>query len=766
MKLLLDAIAADVERARLPGPVRDLLEAEQRHLGPKVDRRKLGGEDEPGLDPRLLPRARSVFQLPSYWAKASVTISPGASPLVRTTFLRGGKTLCLVHPLAEGQPRRCAVELFATPTASIRTLLVWRADRPDQPFFAKLSLPVVLGGERRTLHADVAAACVRRSTLLSAFKGQGLIPLPETLAVDAPTGAFLVRELAPGLRLLPWFALPKHDARKLLRAFLDAWMTSAIAHGWTPDAHAQNLLVERTTGRFFVRDLEDVSIDLPFIAAAHPKLRKLAAALDPRDEENGLEQSLHGYFLNGPAWAMRAKKAFLDLLPVREARGCRAWVETEREKRLPRPALPPKLKGWLRLEQRVNAQRRSPRHFAKVDLRVIPERFRPSSEPVFRLPYFEVPRRQMRVREDDVPQTLRKALFVGDRVRCFFHPMMAEAHALDLAQHPQGRELFWATPTASPRSLVVWPDGKPGSAFGLKLSLDVELLRLNRLIEAGKLERAVAVSGCLPPEAFREPISIRQRDKSWGSIGRTLPRDMRGFVPGFSLSFRNTDAIIAPLVKTFARLAFGEGLIPDLHQQNVLFHRGQVVVRDLDAFKTDLELRWRRGKSLEPFTRSEGTLAQLKLDVGSSAYDEAWSRSLRTEWTWLAQHTAGRPIRRHLESTFDQRILEEAARWLGRQVVEDELRHIRGNLRFRGEPRYSLNAMIHAWKLRQPAIAANVSAALRRRYQQLLAKGRATKPLDRTDRVVSKGGVLVAVDREGRPRGFAIDERVVRTLVW
>lgn len=731
-----------------------LLDAEQRPRRPLVDPRRIAAGVVPSIDPRFLPQARTVFHLAATWRRVAV-VDGGASGWLTSALVRGSRALCFEHPLV----REGRSGFLGTPTASIRTLLAWPEARPDRPFFLKLPVALELGGQGRAFDAAQAAQCVRRSALIRAFGGRGLQVVPETLAL----GASIVRELPPRTRLLPWFAIRRAAPRPLIRGFLRAFLTSAVEHGWAPDAHAQNLLVDQASGRFFVRDFEDVGVDLPFIAAAHPRLAARCRALDPRMESDfadQLEASLHGYFLGGPVFALGARQVFFEELAaltkadVRAPRAFRDWVLEQRERQLRAPAPPARLRRWLWLEQKVNRRARDPRRFAPVDLGAIPPRFRPEARPVFRLPYLPVPRAHVRVSTAaGVPVALRSALLDPTCARVFFHPMMAEAHALDAAQHGLGLDVFWATPTASPRSLVVWPDGRPAAAFGLKVSLPVALLNLDRRIGRGKLERAVAVSGCLARAPgvphLAEPIAIRLGDGAWGSIGRVLPR--RPGVPGFALFARRRPArawvegtLFPALARAFGALAFGEGLIPDLHQQNVLWREGAVVVRDLDACKTDLELRWRRGKTFAPFARARGTLAELKLDLGGSHFDEAWEHGLRADWLWLAG--GGRALGDRLDAL----MLAEAQRWLGPRVVNAELLRA-------GRTRFSLNAMVHAWKQRQPAVtgARGDPASFRR----LAIRGRATVPaLPRGARVFRDGPLLIAAQADGRPTGFALIE--------
>lgn len=707
-----------------------LLDDEQRNRRPHVDPSRIAAGVAASVPPRFRPEARTVFRLAASWRRVPVT-DGGAAPWLRRLLVRKDAALCFAHPLG-GEGRSA---FFGTPTASIRTLLAWHERRPERPFFLKLPVSAELGGERRDFHADDAARCVRRSALIRAFGPRGLQVMPETLAL----GASIVRELPARTRLVPWFALGER-ARPLIRPFLRAWLVSAIAHGWAPDAHAQNVLYAPGQRRFYVRDFEDVGVDLAFIAAAHPRLRPQWRALDPRAESDfpeQLETSLHGFFLGGPVWALGAAELFFHELraltgaEVRDPRAFRDWVLERRERRLRPPTPPARLMRWLRDEQTKNPRDRDPKHFARVDLSAIPERFRPERRPVFRLPWVSVPRAQACMRG----HARLPGFFAGAHVRCFFHPMMTDAHALDLAQHGPGLDVFWATPTASPRSLVVWPDGQPERAFGLKVSIDVALLGLNRLIAPGKLERAVAVSACLARSGaphLPEPISVRLADAAWGSIGRALDADPG--VPGFSVT--NARAHWPALVKAFARLAFGEGLLPDLHRQNVLFRHGQAVVRDLDAFKTDLELRWRRGKTLAPFARARGTLADLKLDLGSSHYDEAWGHGLRAEWAWRGGKTAARQL--------DALLIAEARAWLGDAVVDDERARA-------GRTGFSLNAIVQAWKQRQPRPTGPAGDPAE--YRRLARAGRATAPL--AGRVIRDGPLRISL---GPRLGFALAE--------
>jgi IucA / IucC family len=619
-----------------------------------------------------------VFELPSFWvdARRLSVHEADPAPAIRAQLFAGRRALFFVHPLAldhyrrwlNGAPR--GPRYWAAASSSTRTVFAWGKGKA---FFAKLSLPFSFASERREVTAERATDAVAATRALRRLRG-GLRILPETLGLvprDSELGGYLVREL-PREKLTPWFALARPERH--LAPFLRAWMTSAIEHGWVADVHSQNVLFG--AGQYWVRDLDSVWLTDP--------------------ELEGARTSLHTYFLGGPA--RRHRGAFFRALErhagpaARDADAFAHWLEDQRHARRKAPRPPARVRRWLRLEQTANPRSRDPKRFAPISLSALPERARPENQPVWRLPYFEAPLGRVRVHGSARP----RALFTRGGVRVFFHPLMAEQYALDVLEYGAGRETFWATPTASPRSVVVWNDRQ---LFGLKLSLDVELLGLTRLVEDSKLTRAVAVSKVLRGvRVLREPVSVATEDKKFGFIYRALPPDVGQLRPGFSLrlSYRLLDEKVFPaLVDAFARLAFGQGLIGDLHQQNVLFTpRYELVLRDLDSFKTDPELRAKRG-----LATPEG----MKLDP--RAYHRAWADELRAEWMHLAMKATPKAVHHRLWERLDQLLLSAAERHLGNEVVAGERAHLAKqgwqgatHPRNPSEPLYSIEAMVKAWK--------------------------------------------------------------------
>jgi len=889
---LLSTDAAATARARLPRSLQLWLDAEQTRVTRDVDQRLVQRGDVSAIAEAYRPEARRVFVLATRWVAAEsmrVTAARPIAPGLQRRFRSRGRWLFLAHPLAIEQPRRwfsrapAGPLLYAAATSSTRSVLTWSPDPRWPPFFAKLSLPVEVGGVVRCVSETEAVTCVGLTQLLTPLteRGAGLHLLPEPLSMvplqSATPGGYIVRSIPRSVLtgrtvLLPWFALTHPERgggdgrlpalarrartdlrsfalRKLLRPFLRAWLTSALEQGWCAEVHAQNLLVEldprgRLTGRFFVRDLEGCYADLGFIERAHPRLAKAVRALpyvrnvaddyDQLEQAHGAALSLHTHFRSGPIWHLeRACRRWARRGLIAEPRFQRAgwwrsfctelatqiadptdapasavvrsadrfaqWLLDQRQRRLPRPAIPAPLARWLEREQTANERARDPQLFAPISALPLPGRFDPAQRPIWPLEYLEIPIDDVAIAQHRPGAAVRRALFSDRRghrcVRFFVHPWSREQYALDVARWGLQRGQFWATPTASIRSLAVWSKRDPRLCFGLKLSIDVEIQRIRRVVKTSKLARAIALTAVFDAmpraqrrhhgvDVLREPLTLRLTGQEHGTIVRELAPDMQSLVPGFSLfaarpgnrpplaielAGRGVDAarlvdwliesLWKPLVRVSSYLMFGQGLIGDLHQQNVLFEcdrrgelTGRLVLRDLDSFKTDLELRRRRGRTVQPYLEAGAagaTSADLKLDDSTCWYDEAWSRELRAEWvylatrlchTWAARLGGAAAVRsalagRRLWAAFDRLLLTAAAAYLGDDVVVAELIRLR---RGRGRPAalpsaaqiraqrragaraaavlatihdallvdprtprlplYSLNAMVHVWK--------------------------------------------------------------------
>ncbi|MEW5849355.1 MAG: IucA/IucC family protein [Myxococcota bacterium] len=878
----LDEPSAAAARALLPPTVRAWLEAEQRHVTRQVDPRLLDAGSVESVPRELRPEGGRTWVLPTRWLpeRDVRTWDAGLSTSLRRRFFRstteGREVLALLHPLADagaawlrrGKP---GPRLVASATSSTRTVLVWSPGGEGAPFFAKLSLPRMVAGEPRGLSAAEIASSVGKTRLLTLWRGRRLGFLREPLGVapreDSPSG-FLVREiprevLTGRCALVPFFALTELRAG-FLRPFLDAFLECAVELGAVAEAHAQNLLVELgprggLTGRFWFRDLEGVSFDLAHLEQASARARKLVAELpvvrnraddyDALDHRHAVQQSLHTFFVGGPlhrvarltgrSWRKDFDHALHDAMrriddnapPVRDGETLWRWLEGVRWRRRRPQRMPRSLRRWLHREQNVNDRVRHPRLFAPLDLRGLPEHLDPRASPVFELEAILVPADEVDVQPRELPPEMRRHLLVQRRgrsyVRFHIHPAAREEYALDVAQYGLERGVHVATPTASPRSLVVWSRTERLRPFGLKLSLDVEIQRISRLLRTSKLERARTVTRALDEipasrlravgvSFLREPVTLRLRHRNHGTIVRELPASMDHLVPGFSLFAREgqerpllrsmcrneeefagfvVENVFRPVVRAAAFLAFPQGLLADLHQQNVLFEtdrrgrlNGRIVVRDLDSVKVDVDARLRRGLSMRPWAQAHGTSEDLKFRDTARWYDDVFGKQVRAEWVFLGERLLGRRMP-SLWRAMDRLIIDAAAEHLGLEVVVAELRYVleRGSARWIPEleqvasrqdlaslltrmpanacldrrelerPLYSVNAMVHAWR-RQNRWEPRARPASRTELAALVKQGRST--VERVPRnAVSyhwHDDVLVASRGDGMPVAYAL----------
>lgn len=349
--------------------------------------------------------------------------------------------------------------------------------------------------------------------------------------------------------------------------------------------------------------------------------------------------------------------------------------------------IPSDLDPWLELEQVVNA-RSQPDVFVKIDFTELPHEFDPIYRPVFEIGYFEIPEDEAFLRvgaiSKDSQEILRFKKNGEPYLRFFVHPLMERNYKKLMEQYEFVTGEFLATPTASPRSLIIFDKKDPLRRGYMKLSLSVMVSGLRRINSRDKLERAFAVSGIMEeiPESAKselrfdylgEPAVISTGDRGYGNIVRDdferfLAKPRRGYqyVPGFSL-FAKRDGrepiaieawqesgldpikfvrknFIEPLSAVSAYLSFQEGLNGEPHQQNVLFEldskgriTGKLLIRDLDAFKVDPVLRVMKGKSTNSLRVTERPFKMHKLNKGGWYVDETYETYVRAEWSYLLE---------------------------------------------------------------------------------------------------------------------------------
>ena len=316
--------------------------------------------DTSELDRAYLPESNFAIKLDCYWISRRRVhcFIAGEVPLHLKAQLfrtqRGiSEVLLLVHPAAKSMysefirranAKKSITRYYGSPTSSSRTLLVWPAERGNEAFFAKLSLPVMIGDAMRTLSAEVVSRSIGHSMILD--DSANTLPLsfkylPELIGVAPKTlqdAGMIVRgipkEVITGkVSYIPAFALYGHSGRrtpillqlalrsgkdlfsyiddKLLRPFARHWLDLVIYEGFVPEPHAQNLLLEvngrnELTGNFVHRDFEAFYVDLKHRKRAQkhipyplPMVKAIRLNYKQTHFDRRILKSIHSYFQGG-----------------------------------------------------------------------------------------------------------------------------------------------------------------------------------------------------------------------------------------------------------------------------------------------------------------------------------------------------------------------------------------------------------------------------------------------------------------------------------
>lgn len=316
MRLTRSAIGVEMESTVMCAAersLRKLIAFEQRNLW-KPDRFRRGGDDSQ-FDIRYLPESREIFRLPSFWLKRRHLYVYGRKeegeilPGVGHGCGLDGQMLFPVHPVelerylqffehVEAKDSTSdGVDLLATPTSSVRTLLVWRNGHPEAAVFIKFSLCTRMLGDRR-LRRQTVARSIGLSRLVEEsenvlppgmnyfHENLGLIPrlLPDSgviirtiprrilddSAVVAPLFALMGGQSKNQPLLLNLFEVGQSAVALLVDAlfekFARIWVELVFSFGLILEAHAQDLLLLFSqdmvpAGEFYYRDFEGLTVD-------------------------------------------------------------------------------------------------------------------------------------------------------------------------------------------------------------------------------------------------------------------------------------------------------------------------------------------------------------------------------------------------------------------------------------------------------------------------------------------------------------------------
>jgi hypothetical protein len=297
---------------------------------------------------------------------------------------------------------------------------------------------------------------------------------------------------------------------------------------------------------------------------------------------------------------------------------------------------------WIHQEQKLNDRTIGEEDYPIQPNSLAPE-FWPERGPVFWLPEFEAPKQQFRLWQNplgSLPGYLSETL--SYTYSYLVHPFTVEYflnRGLTGARWKEPR--FLATPLASHRSLLVWDPRGNRPPFAVKVSLNRWIGGLNRNLRQKEIRRSVGISTLLagiPQTALArqgirlldDPIGLLPRQTNAGLLVREIPENLgRGeeIVPVFSLLASRAggrprivelvaasgleptawvdEFILRPLIYQAYFLGLTEGLIGEMHEQNILMELRQGLPtkrfwhRDLGGFLVDRDLRRLAGKGFE-----------------------------------------------------------------------------------------------------------------------------------------------------------------------
>lgn len=263
------------------------------------------------------------------------------------------------------------------------------------------------------------------------------------------------------------------------------------------------------------------------------------------------------------------------------------------------------------------------------------QKYKPENGNVFAVKSYWVPQSTVLLFEsahlsEELQKIFIKKVDGKNSVLMLVHPESETFFADFLKDKTQGPQ-FWATSTASSRTLMMWPDGHPETAFLGKLSLNKSIGGVVRTIPAGESARSVGTTEVLflnqdtLPRSFQfmpETLSLIPKGfQRGGMIIREIPADIasgkRKILPLFSLYADRGEEkpllaemiersgedprafvekrILAPFIKQWTELVLTRGISMEPHAQNVLIGLnskglpdGTFTHRDFGGFNMDL----------------------------------------------------------------------------------------------------------------------------------------------------------------------------------
>ena len=300
------------------------------------------------------------------------------------------------------------------------------------------------------------------------------------------------------------------------------------------------------------------------------------------------------------------------------------------------------LANWIHQEQSLNPRTVRPGHYP-IEPTSVPRDFWPEQRPVFWLPEFEAPQGDFRLFHN--PARPLPWYFSGsspDVYSHLIHPLSVQ-YFLDrqLKRARWRTPRFIATPTASHRTLLVWNPKSKARPFVVKTSVNVWIGGLNRNVRLKELRRTVGMSSLFAgiPKAklnrhgvllLDDPVGLLHHQTNAGLLARDAPWRLNPgeeIAPIFSLCASTAgkpprivelvqasgldattwvdEFVLKPLIYQAYFLALTEGLVGEMHEQNILMELRDGVPtkrfwqRDLGGFGVERALRRLAGKNFD-----------------------------------------------------------------------------------------------------------------------------------------------------------------------
>jgi len=297
---------------------------------------------------------------------------------------------------------------------------------------------------------------------------------------------------------------------------------------------------------------------------------------------------------------------------------------------------------WIHQEQELND-----RTISKGDYPIqptsVPPDFWPELQPVFWLPEFEAPKDHFRLFQNPTrPLPWYLSGSSSEFYSHLVHPLTVQYFLnRDMKCARWRNPRFLATPMASHRTLLVWNPQSNIPPFTVKTSVNVWIGGLNRNVRLKEIKRSVGMSSLLagiPREdldqqgilLLDDPVGLVHKQTNAGLLARDIPSKLGAgeeIVPVFSLVAcshgrrpRIVDLvassrleptawvdrfIFTPLIYQAYFLGMTEGLVGEMHEQNILMELRDGMPtkrfwhRDLGGFLLDRNLRRLAGKGFE-----------------------------------------------------------------------------------------------------------------------------------------------------------------------